>query len=51
MEKKRSVPAALSALPETKDLVNKISQLTGKKNYIIVAEALKMYAAANGYEG
>lgn len=43
MEHKRTYPAAMSALPETKNLVNKYSQITGKKNYVIVAEAMEMW--------
>ena len=50
MEQKRTYPTAISALPKTKEMVNKISKATGKKNYIILAEAVNLWAKQNGYE-
>jgi hypothetical protein len=47
--KKKSYPAALSALPETNALVRKISEATGMKKYVIVAEAVNLWAKQNGY--
>lgn len=49
MKDKQSRTTATCALPETKEMIKKISLQTGKKNYAIIAEAMKLYSETNGY--
>lgn len=49
MQQKKQYPTGISALPETKEQIRRISAATGKKKYAILAEAVNLWAKVNGY--